>query len=340
MQRRDRFCSALIFAACMQAGCGANHEAGAGDVVDGQGSEVAVSVVSGALNNTGGSALGWNGPRGRARRSSFDRALELLNPVGMAWAATWTCTGGSLSPAFAGPARNPYTYTPVSCSVTWKNGRTASAIWDGSFTLVYGRSCDALHPFIGHQAADCSLVRTTGAAGNTRTLTGPNGDSYSITHDTNGADTGYDATVAPAPSDDGVIATCGAGGCDTGGTLVINGSHLTGTVTSAAGRSAILWDHTVTGSVDVAGPPGGRVVNGTVTVQHNIAQRTSSTAFAGVTYGDGSCCFPTAGSVTTTKLNGPRAGKSETLSFGSACGEATLTTFGGSSVALTLEHCI
>ncbi len=340
MHRRDWFCSALIFAACMQAGCGANHDVGAGDLVDGQGSEVAVSVVSGALNNTGGSALGWNGPRLRARRSSFDRALELLNPVGMAWAATWTCTGASLSPAFAGPAGDPYTYTPVSCSVTWKNGKTASSVWDRSFTLVYGPSCDALHPFIAHQAADCSLARTTGAGGNTRTLTGPDGYAYSITHDTNGAGSGYDVTVSPAPNNDGVVVTCGAGGCDTGGTLVINGSHLTGTMTTAAGRSATLWNHTVSGSVAVVGPAGGRVVNGTLTVQHNIVQRTSSTAFAGVTYGDANCCFPSAGSVTTIKLNGPRAGQSETLSFGGACGEATLTTFSGSAVALTLEHCI
>ena len=38
--------------------------------------------------------------------------------------------------------------------------------------------------------------------------------------------------------------------------------------------------------------------------------------------------------------NGRRAGKTETLTFGSTCGEATLTTFGGATVPLTLEHCI
>jgi hypothetical protein len=338
MQRTGRFCSVLIFAACVQGGCGANGRAGVGEAADGQGSEVAVSVVSGALNNTGGSLLGWNGRR--ARQSTFDRALEMLNPVGVAWAATWICTGGTLSPAFAGVAGNPYTYAPVSCSVTWKNGKTASSIWDGSFTLVYGASCDAQHPFIGHQAAGCSLTRTTGASGNTRALTGPEGNSYSVTHNTNGADSGYDSTVSPLPSNGGVIVTCGASGCDTGGTLVISGSHLTGTVTAAAGGSATLWDHTVTGALEVDGSAGARVVNGGVTVEHNIVRRTSSTVFAGVTYGDANCCFPTAGSVSTSMQNGPRAGKTETLSFGSVCGEATLTTFSGSTVALTLEHCI
>ena len=247
MKRTLGFLSALTLAVCSQGGCGANNSPGAGEPPDGQGSEIATSVVSGALNNTDGSALGWNSPRLRARQSTFDRALEILNPVGVAWAATWTCSGGSLTPPFAGPASDPYSYTPVSCSVTWKNGKTASSAWDGSFILNYGTSCDSQHPFIGHQAAGCSLTRTTGADGNTRTLTGPQGNSYSITHNTNGADTGYDATVAPAPSDDGVVVTCGTSGCDSDGTLVINGSHLTGTVTTAAGRSATLWDHTVTG---------------------------------------------------------------------------------------------
>jgi hypothetical protein len=337
MQRRDRFCSVLIFAACVQGGCGANNP-GAGEPADGQGSEVAVSVVSGALNNTGGSALGWNAPRLRTRQSTFDRALEMLNPVGVAWAATWTCSGGTLSPAFAGSG--PYTYTPVSCSVTWKNGKTASSIWDGSFTLVYGASCDAQHPFIGRQAADCSLTRTTGVGGNTRTLTGLEGNSYSVTHDTNGVGSGYDSAVSPAPNDAGVVATCGASGCGTDGTLVINGSHLTGTVTTAAGRTATLWDHTVTGALAATASGAARVVSGTVTVEHNIVHRTSNTVFSGVTYGDNLCCFPTAGSVATTMQNGPRAGKTETLTFGSVCGEATLTTFSGSTVGLTLEHCI
>jgi hypothetical protein len=337
MQRTGSLFSVLIFAACVQGGCGANKSnQGAGEAADGQGSEVAVSVVSGALNNTGGSALGWNGRR--ARQSTFDRALEILNPVGLAWAANWTCTGGTLSPAFAGPAT--YTYTPASCSVTWKNGKTASSIWDGSFTLVYGPSCDAQHPFIGHQAGGCSLVRTTGASGNTRSLTGPDGNSYSITHNTNGGDSGYDLAVSPLPSNEGLIVTCGASGCNTTGILVISGSHLTGTVTAAAGGSTTLWDHTVIGTVEVDGPADVRVVNGGVTVEHNIVHRTSNTVFANVTYGDASCCFPTAGYVATSMQNGPHAGETETLTFGSVCGEATLTTFSGSTLELTLEHCI
>ena len=57
MQRTGSLLCALISAACVQGGCGANGQAGAGEAADGQGSEVAVSVVSGALNNTGGNAV-------------------------------------------------------------------------------------------------------------------------------------------------------------------------------------------------------------------------------------------------------------------------------------------
>jgi hypothetical protein len=338
MKRTLGFWSAMTLAVCI--GCGANNsgQAGAGEVIDGQGLEVAISVVSGALNNTGGSTLGWNEPGLRLKPPVFNRALELLNPVSVAWAAEWTCTGGTLTPAFAGPAT--YSHTPVSCSVTWKNGKTASSIWDNTFTLVYGPSCDALHPFIGRQTAGCSLTRTSGPAGNTRTLTGPDGNSYSITHNTNGAGSGYDPTVSPAPDDDGVVVTCGASGCAVDGSLVINGSHLTGTVTSAAGKSATLWDHTVSGSLTLSFSAGARVVSGTVTVEHNIVHRTASVVLSDVTYGDALCCFPTAGTVTTTMQNGLRTGKTETLNFASACGEATLTTFSGKTVALTLEHCL
>ena len=103
---------------------------------------------------------------------------------------------------------------------------------------------------------------------------------------------------------------------------MISGSHLTGTVTAAAGGSTTLWDHTVIGTVEVDGPADVRVVNGGVTVEHNIVHRTSNTVFANVTYGDASCCFPTAGYVATSMQNGSHAGETEKLTFGSVCGEA------------------
>jgi len=297
-------------------------------------SEVATSVVSGALNNTSGSAVAMNAP---SRPSRVRELMEALNPIGTAWAATWSCTGGSLSPAYTGPAGNPYAYTPLSCSVTWGNGKTASAVWSSTFALNYGSACDTTHAFFENQVAGCSVARTTAAGGNTRTLTGPNGNAYAVTHDTHGSGTGYDSTVAPAPNDNGLVVTCGANGCASSKTLAINGSHLTGTV-----NGSLWWDHTVStpSPLAVTDAGGTRTVNGTVVVQHNRAKFTSTTTFSNVTYAGGSCCFPSGGSVSTTFSSGPNAGKTETLTFGAGCGEATLTPPNGAAQALTLQHCL
>ena len=313
------------------AGCAQNE-----DISD---SEVATSVVSGALNSGGGS-VAYEVPK--ARRPMWQRALEALSPIRLAHAVTWSCTGGTLDPLYTGPARNPYTLTPVSCSVTWAPGETASAKWSTTFELSYGASCDPLHERLREQAAGCAVTRTTGAGGNTRTITGPQGNAYAINHDTNGAGTGWDASVSPAPTNDGVTVTCATDGC-TNGTLVIAGSHLTGTVEPKGRAAQQLFDHTVsTGAqgLTLSGPDGNRVVSGSVTVQHNLAKYTATATFNAVTFGDPSCCYPTSGNVTTTFSDGVHAGKTETLTFGASCGDATLVGPNGNSAAITLTHCL
>jgi hypothetical protein len=276
--------------------------------------------------------MAWNAPP--LRPTLWQRAVDTVNLEGTAWAASWTCSGGSLTPAFSGPASNPYAYAPVSCSVTWGNDRTASSRWDGVFTLNYGASCDSAHAFVENQAAGCVVTRTTGAEGNTRTITGPNGDSYAIRHDTNGAGTGWDPSVTPAPTDGGVEVSPTS--------LVVHGSHLTGTIT-VNGRTTRIWDHTVSteaGGLTVTGTGTGRVVHGAVTVQHNLARYTATTTFNDVGYADGACCFPTSGTLSTTFDSGADAGKTETLAFGAVCGDATLTMASGETESVTLEHCL
>jgi hypothetical protein len=304
-------------------------------------SEVAVSVVSGAMNNNSGSTVAWMSPA-RPKETIVERAARALNPIGTAWAADWTCKGGSLSPAFAGPGTDPYAFTPVSCSVRWLNGKMASSTWSGPFTLDYGPSCDAKHASIEAQAAGCTLTRTTAAGGIARTITGPDGNAYAIAHDTAGAGTGWDTSVSPAPSNDGVVVTCGSGGCAAGKNIVINGSHLTGTVT--VGRASDkIWDHTVSsgaGGVTVTGTGTSRVATGSVTVQHNLLECTATATFESVGYGEPGCCFPTSGKISTTFSKGSDVGKTETLEFSDVCGEATLTKANGTTEQITLQHCL
>ena len=311
---------------------------------DGAGSEIATSVVSGSLNNGAGSKVSANDQARPKAKSGIDWLFDKLNPIGTAWAATWNCSGGSLNPTFAGPGS--YTYTPLSCSVTWAGGKTAQEQWSSTFNLNYDTSCDATHAFIQNQAASCQVTRTTGSNGNTRTITGPDGNAYSVTHDTNGQGTGWDSSVMPAPSNAGLTVDCGALGCVAGGTLTINGSHITGTLTPSGGTASKWWDHTVTtspGGVTVVINGTDRVVTGTVVVQHNLAKFTSTTTFNSVEYNDETCCFPTGGSVTTTFSEGPYQGKTESLTFGgtgATCGDSTLTKTDGTKEAFTLKHCI
>jgi hypothetical protein len=306
------------------------------DSSEGSTSEVAASLVSGALNNTTGSKVAFNGMK--ARPSPLRRLLESLQPISEAWAAVWACTGGTLSPSFSGSSADPYSYTPLSCSVTWANGKTGSSQWSGPFSLSYGTSCDDTHAWIDNQAADCTLTRTTPTGGITRTVTGVNGNTYAVTHDTNGLSSGWDTSVSPAPSNGGVVASCEQGGCSVGRSLVVNGSHL-----SATENGSLIWNHTLStagSGLTVSGAGAARTVNGALTVQHNILQYTAVATFSNVGYGDVDCCFPTTGTVTSTFSNGPNQGKNETLSFSSVCGEATLATATGGSVALTLQHCL
>jgi hypothetical protein len=340
-----------VLSLVLLAGCGSSSGGGGsggtggsgGSADEGSGSEVAVSVVSGALNNTIGTMVGWN--RAPApKRSIFRTLLDGLAPIRTAFAATWSCTGGTLSPTYGGPSQDPYTFTPMSCTVTWGPDRHATSTWSGTFTLDYGASCDSTHAFIGGQTADCSLTRTTSTDGNTRSITGPNGNAYAIKHDTHGTGTGWDAAVSPAPTDDGIVTTCGASGCAGGRSLAIHGSHLTGSIEPVGGSAVRIWDHTVstgTTGITVTGSDTSRVVSGQVTVQHNLLRFTATTTFNNVAYGDASCCFPTGGSVTTTVTRGLDAGRTETLAFdGASCGSATLTPGNGSPVAITLQHCI
>jgi hypothetical protein len=303
------------------------------------GSEVAVSTVSGALNNNSGTGVALLGPQA-PKRTLIERAFAALNPIGTAYAADWSCSGDTLTPRFDGPGS--YAFTPASCSVTWPNGKRASSSWSAPFTLDYGTGCDSSHPVMEAQDASCELTRTSATGGTTRTITGPDGNTYAIDHDTNGAGTGWDSTVSPAPSDDGVQVSCGTGGCIASRTLVISGSHLTGTV-DIDGHSTTIWDHTVTtgsGGISVTGAAAERVVSGSITVQHNLIHATSTTTFSAVHYGEPLCCFPTDGTVSTTYSQGSNAGKTESMTFGSVCGEVTLTSPDGSTSSLTLQHCL
>jgi hypothetical protein len=275
----------------------------------GQGSEIAVSVVSGGVNSA---------------------------QTNVALFSTFVCSSGSFSPSSYAGSRT-YTYAPGSCAVNYDNGKSSSTSWSGVWTYDYGTGCTGTSFMPKTQLDGCVITRTSASNGITRNLTDPNGNSYSVNHNTNGQGTGWDTAIAV--TDGGVTVSCTNAGC-TEQTLMINGSHLTAKV-----NNVTSWDHTVstnTGLTMTVGSDGSHTVTGTVTVQHNLAKILSTTTFNNVNYGGTGedCCFPTSGSVTTTYTGGPNNGKSETMTFSSSCGDATLTTTGRNSLAYPLLHCI
>jgi hypothetical protein len=317
---------------------------------EGTTSEVAVSAVSGALNNfpgTGGLAM-----RVQPEPSALDTVLSALNPLGVAWAAAeFSCTPGTLDQPFAPPSPLIYVYTPGQCSFTGPDGLLLSSSWSTTFTLNYETTpgstsslCDPSQgPTMESQSAGCTLTRTTAPGGNTRDLVGAKSGRYAIVHDTNGAGSGWDSSVSPAPLSTGVTVVCGGNGCASSRTLQFNGSHLTGTLSPTGSSPQNIWDHTLTTSLNllqVTGSGASRSVSGMVTVQHNLSKYTAEVNFNNVTYTDAACCFPTGGSVTANVINGKNQGQTETLTFNGACGSATLKDLGGSTSTFIMHHCL
>jgi len=300
----------------------------------GSGSEVAVTVVSGGVNSaqTNVAMLDqWE------KRLKSHRSFWQGDWISSAQAATFTCVTGTFSPATCSTTPQSYTFAPGSCSVSYDSGKSASTTWSGVWTYNYGADCTGGGFLPKTQPSGCVITRTSPSTGVTRSLVGPDGNSYVVTHNTNGQSTGWDSSIAV--SDAGVTVSCTNSGC-TEQTLMINGSHIT-----AKANSETYWDHTVstnTGLNMTINNDGSHTVSGVVTVQQNLVKILSTTTFNNVNYGGTGedCCFPTSGSVTTTYTNGPNAGKSETLTFSGSCGDATLTTTGGNSVAYPLIHCI
>lgn len=316
--------------------CGNNNSPGA--LINSSGSEVAISTVSGALQS-GGSSNAASFPA-RKRYPNLYAVLSTLLPE--ASAATWACTGSGFLTTYAGAGS--YAYKPLSCTVEFSNGDGVSSYWDGDWNFQYGNSCGTYASGARFdpdtQPANCLIDRSSPVGGVTRYVGDQYGDQYSVTHDTTTANTGYDSKTYPT-TNQGVVETCGTGGCAATRTLMINGSHLTGQVVLGGAAAETFWDQTVstpTGGISITGSGTSRTVNGTVIVEHNLLEATSTSVLSNIVYGNANCCFPTGGTISTT-YTGTKAGTTESMSFSAQCGEATLTQNKIQS-AVTLLHCI
>jgi hypothetical protein len=120
--------------------------------------------------------------------------------------------------------------------------------------------------------------------------------------------------------------------------IAISGAHYTGKTDSAQ------WDHTVSTDAPIVEQGHGssrKVLSGTIRVQHNLLHTTSLTTVKDTLTFSSNCCFPTGGSVSTQYAGGSLDGKSELMTFGPSCGDATLSDSSKQNqTGLTLHHCL
>jgi hypothetical protein len=134
----------------------------------------------------------------------------------------------------------------------------------------------------------------------------------------------------------GTTVLCGTGGCTQNRTITINGDHWT-----ASANGASIFDFTVSSNgIVTSGVGASRTISsGIITTQSNLTQEIAQTTINGPLQTTTGCCFPTEGSVTTSYTNGANNGKTETLSFGPACGRGLLTSVNGQTSSVTLAEC-
>jgi hypothetical protein len=207
---------------------------------------------------------------------------------------------------------------------------------EGSETLAWsGSGCCNIDPLSASSSPACSFTRrTVTATGEADPLVRSVG-ANAVTLNTEDS-SGYREKKSGGFS----ILCQGSGGtqnCDAQRQLSIAGAHYTG----QSGRS--LWDHTVSTDVPIMIQGHGenrKVLSGVVRVQHNLLKMTSLTTITSTLTHSADCCYPTGGAVTTTFSGGVLDGKSESMTFGPGCGEASLDNTSHQRTGLTLHHCL
>ena len=318
---------------------GCNQDSGTSSDIDGVGSEVAASALSGGALSSAGMVAQNRGRSskkgGRSLASSFQKGgqswLNFLNPLPNSWAIP-LCRENTL---FSSCSNNTETLSLNHCS-TWLD-RAISI--QGSMTLVWtGDGCCTSNPLSASSVTPCSYLRkTVNQTGKTDPMIRSIG-SHSVTLNTEDV-SGFSEHKTGGFS---VLCTGTDSNPTCGGEreMMILGAHYHG----QSGRG--LWDHTVSTEEPVviqgtnASGSQQKIVSGKVKVQHNLAQFVSvSTVTSPLTYSE-DCCFPTGGSIQTEFDGGPLDGKQETLVFSSDCGNALLNNTQNQLKGLALKHCL
>jgi hypothetical protein len=296
-------------------------------------SEVAIGVAAGATgsdDSSSGVALRSKSPlEWIADHLAFER---------VAYAAGWSCG----SATWTGSGTASQTYLPPNCMITYGNGSSTTLTWTGGPWDLNFAGTPACTPtgnsgLVGSGCASGGNVTWKTNTPIVRSWTGPLGHAYAVTTDAgSGGLSGWTTSLAATET----LVTCtGVNPCPavnvSSGTRTFSigsgtgATHITGTLDGAT-----HWDHTVYTTTDLTVNGSGAhrvIVSGTIVVEHNLAHKVFTTTFNGPLNHEANCAFPISGSVTTTvQSSGSDNGKTETVTFSSTCGMATITNTDGS----------
>lgn len=320
---------------------------------DGTGSQVAASAISDVTDSTD-SFTGIALAAPRRPSTLLARWSEWLNPERIAHAAqgaTFTCPGAQLPSQWNLTGAATEDYVPTGCDIAYQSGGSGSLTWSGAWTLTYsgGSTCVPAVPGglvrsgAARVAVPCTMTRASAApTGMLRTVTGPFGTN-TLTQDTQHPG-GYNPSVATDAS--GVVEVCAA--ADSCPDPAVRGSgvrviRIGGTHLVASRNGQTTWNHTV--STDPADPlvvtgfgPSRVVQSGSVIVQFNLARITQRTTVSSPLVHMPKCPYPVGGSLSSSFSGGSMSGGTESIAFGTMCGQATITLLDGTQKQVTLTN--
>ncbi len=336
-------------------GCGANSD----DVTDVSGDHAAITAAAVAGGAVAGSDSGSSVYFDVKRDSRFIQiGTDLFGiPEASATACSAsneTCASGIVTVAYAG--------------CTSKNGRTT---FTGGYTLTLGGTVLACpgtgfwHNFFTSNNATLFRTFTAGTS-----LANVNG--VSVTAD-NTAPVGWDSAVTlnkhPTYATYGTlrkVTTPLSIGVTTSVQTLMNYGVEHVATGKKAGKSAVLWDHTISfGGTGLsiahtfAAGVDTKVVNSAdanspVIVQHNLAKWTARNIMKDVTYKHGTAsycgCFPVSGTINAVHSGSKTSAEQLTFTYDTTavcgsynvqtCSDSTCTTLTGAVTAGVLNHCL
>jgi hypothetical protein len=298
-------CALIVISTAVWYGCakGPDSSSDSTDALQNT-AETAVASIGGAADDETGGSFAQNG---NGAQNAVDALWARISDsfIKPAWAAvcarpiTATCSSGVQTVNFSG------------CTL----GFSAFTL-SGTATLTYSQS-NCLIASVGD-----TVTRTMDF-----TRTGPMGGQL---HTSSASHSAWDGSTISGGQ---VLTRAGAGSF----ALDVHGVHKV--FTTSNGRT--LYDHSIktTSSVLVAGAltrASRQVTNGSVSVYHNLAKYIAAyTVTHTLTY-SALCCFPTGGTI-RADLSGSLTGTAS-VTFGSTCGEATLTQ-NGTDTKFTMHYC-